>query len=670
MSVYKYAVTSKKGIKVNTIDSKLTQVTSKSTFPYIPEAAIPIHLSMSLDNRSTVYFMSQADAIDLRSDPDVLAVEIVPMHGTASAVIHGEHNSGEISSSIIITGAPMMLTSSSQPGNFVGAGRGGAGPSYVSVNDLTGSYPLHRSVGHHTAMQSSANRSPIGFMKMNWLGTGSYWDDDGNRPYNNETSYNYPVDGTGVDIIFSDPGMDLKHADFKDISGNFRFNFLDWADHLSVPKHDIGFNSTVWYQGGGSHGTYMASMCAGTVTGAAKGASLYFIKTRLNADTIPNFGVSLSDSFHVGRLFHLSKSIAGHAGYAPDRPTIFVQSINMYYSSKLHINSGATNSMIVSHSYLGNVVTDSSVPANLPFHNIPKGLMQPDGMHPFRQTSTDVAAEQMCDAGVIFVTSAGNGTLPIFESGSSTDPDFDPNNVGWYGTGTGAHSHYDNFYVHSANSTHVPGNEPIYYMRGGSPQAHKAIKVGQLTPNLYYSTSSFTVSPNSCKGPRVDINAYGSSTGVAYGEFGTATPGIQWTNRRCNFTSSFFPSSFSSSLYTPAVGQPYYKSSSKWISFSLGSAGTSFSGPNVAGVIALYLQLNPKSTSRDIKRWLYRNASEIDGGNAMEFSHGGQNQPHVGGGGVTLLGGATRSALYSPFTSSECGILSGGFTGLSNLTFT
>lgn len=175
-------------------------------------------------------------------------------------------------------------------------------------------------------------------------------------------------------------------------------------------------------------------------------------------------------------------------------------------------------------------------------------------------------------------------------------------------------------------------------MRGSSPICDKAIKVGALQTNGYYESSSFYIAPYSNKGPRIDIVA--PSTVVTPG-FG-ASP-LRWVS------SHFNPS------HTVESNRR----------LGLGASGTSYAGPMAAGVIALYLQLNPQATSLDIKKWLRSNASIITGSTSFNFNTNAI--PPSGAIYPPLYGTPTQSVLYSPFNSPEIGKLEGNFGSSINL---
>ena len=251
MSLYKYSVTTKKGIL---------------KFPI----AATISKALPLDSRTTNYLLSSSQAATLRLNPNILAVERVPLIATSSnsnMSIHDIQNTGSFTT--ISNGAYAYETSSQITANFI------SGPyPYVSSVD-TSSYQIDTMINIGLALH--AQRSPLGFISKN-----QYM--DGPFQSTNITPHNFTLDGTGVDIILSDPGFKPEHQDFMDSNGNSRLIEYDWNSELSLTTEMTGFilaSASKWYSTGGYHGTTMASVCLGSLNGCAKGAAFYYIRTQL-----------------------------------------------------------------------------------------------------------------------------------------------------------------------------------------------------------------------------------------------------------------------------------------------------------------------------------------------------------------------------------------------------
>ena len=168
--------------------------------------------------------------------------------------------------------------------------------------------------------------------------------------------------------------------------------------------------------------------------------------------------------------------------------------------------------------------------------------------HPQRVTSIDSDVEDLVAAGVHVVSSAGN-----FGYKMDVVDGLD----------------YDNYYREQNSSTNY------YWHRGGSPAASNgAINVGAVDfddPNGQEKIVFFTN-----VGPRIDVFAPGAAIQGALDAGG---------------------------FYDTEVGQPYGPDPT----FRCGKlSGSSFASPQVAGVIACYLQLHPTATPAEVSAWIKR----------------------------------------------------------------
>lgn len=162
-----------------------------------------------------------------------------------------------------------------------------------------------------------------------------------------------------------------------------------------------------------------------------------------------------------------------------------------------------------------------------------------------RITSVDTDIEEMVDAGIIVCIAAGNRSFKIDVSGG-TD--------------------YDNYYVSSGNTR--------YYHRGSSPNGDTAILVGSTDSTVQSSTQDQKATYSET-GPGVDVYAPGTnimSCTSNTNKFDDAEYYVTGSFRQCNIS------------------------------------GTSMATPQVVGVIACYLELEPSSTPSQVKSWIERNA--------------------------------------------------------------
>ena len=139
-----------------------------------------------------------------------------------------------------------------------------------------------------------------------------------NSANNGEPNIHYAgLDGTGVDIVIVDSGVDHHHPDLFDAEGNTRLQQIDWTAVTGITGHTPEF-----YQDADGHGTACASVAAGLVHGFAKNAHIYSIPITRN-----NSEVSFGRMADMIRLWHSRKNDPGDVLYT-GRPTIVNMSFN------------------------------------------------------------------------------------------------------------------------------------------------------------------------------------------------------------------------------------------------------------------------------------------------------------------------------------------------------
>jgi len=158
-----------------------------------------------------------------------------------------------------------------------------------------------------------------------------------------------------------------------------------------------------------------------------------------------------------------------------------------------------------------------------------------------RVSSVDIDIEEMVDAGIVVCVAAGNRSHKIDVIGG-TD--------------------YNNYAVTDQ------GN--LYYHRGSSPRSERAITVGNIDSSIKAPASEQKAASSEC-GPGVDIYAPGTNIMSA-----------------CSTTNEF-------------TDEPYYLNSSFR---QMNISGTSMASPQVVGVAALLLEMNPSTSPQQIKQSL------------------------------------------------------------------
>lgn len=174
--------------------------------------------------------------------------------------------------------------------------------------------------------------------------------------------------------------------------------------------------------------------------------------------------------------------------------------------------------------------------------------------------AVDAALEDLTDAGVIFVKAAGNYKHKQDVLGGAD---------------------YDNYYKCSTSwgLGAVAIGDPIYYHRPGSPISNDSIVVANVS-NVTPGSSQEQLASNSEKGPRIDICA----------------PGSQIT----------------SATNSTGFGYLYDNDYPSDSNFNISRiSGTSMASPQVCGILACFLQINPTATAQQCKDWLNANSQAI-----------------------------------------------------------
>ena len=269
----------------------------------------------------------------------------------------------------------------------------------------------------------------------------------------------YNLDGTGVDVVVQDSGIEVGHPEWltRD-GGTTRLKQIDWPveSGLSGSYTQGAAHYTDQY----GHGTHCASTSAGKLYGWANNADIYAIKI-FDTDA---YGVSAS--FNMIRGWHNLKK--------NDRPTI----VNMswgYFGTYTNITGG---------NWRGTTWTGTSTESQ--YGMIERNLYGGLYTHPLRVTSVDSDMEDCIDDGVILIASAGNAAHKM---DLSTGLD------------------YNNYWTSS-----TLGNR--YYHQGGTPQATaNVICTGAI--DYEYTGSQERSADFSEKGPRVSIFAPGYAVQAA-----------------------------------------------------------------------------------------------------------------------------------------------------------
>lgn len=272
--------------------------------------------------------------------------------------------------------------------------------------------------------------------------------------------YRYTLDGSGVDLVVSDSGLQIDHPEFKDARGNSRVVQINWYQASGLP----GTQSPNFYRDLDGHGTHCGGIAAGLTYGWAKNSAVYSMKINgLEGAGDAGTGISVTDCFDTIKLWHQNKPVDPTTGFK--RPTVVTMSWG-YISSF---------SSIVGGNYRGTPWTGTTKRTDY-------GMVGDGGnRYGTRVGSVDTDIEELIAAGVIVVVAAGNYSQKIDVQGGLD---------------------YDNYFTHSSLG-------PRYYNRGSSPYSTGALIVGSIDSAVFNATTEYK-STFSESGPGVDIYAPGS----------------------------------------------------------------------------------------------------------------------------------------------------------------
>lgn len=274
-------------------------------------------------------------------------------------------------------------------------------------------------------------------------------------------NYTYNLDGTGVDIVVIDSGVEPGHPEFAvnaDGTGGSRVVDFNWAS-LGVPGVPTSSSIGGYLGDSDGHGSHCAGIAAGNTHGWAPGAQIYSIRifSGSSVRTGQFLGAISSDiCFDVVRAFHLRKIAEGNT-----RPTI------------------CTNSWGYRSSGYGSMTYTVYRGTQYNINNRNSAYGQVNFFHPYVVNYLDVSANNAAAAGVILVGAAGNYYHKIDVPGGLD---------------------YDNYYRYSTF-------ENVYYHRGMSPtRASSFINVGAIDNTATEQKASYSET-----GPGVHVYAAGSS---------------------------------------------------------------------------------------------------------------------------------------------------------------
>jgi subtilisin family serine protease len=285
-------------------------------------------------------------------------------------------------------------------------------------------------------------------------------------------TYNYVLDGTGVDVVIIDSGIQADHPEFQDANNVSRVKEINWFTASGV----AGSMPSGFYTDYDGHGTHVAAIIAGKTFGWAKNADIYSIKlSGLEGPSDPNSGISTENAFDCVLGWHNAKTNG--------RPTILNNSWGYIIFWDTSINAltfgGGFSYLVTGGSYRGTGfgTTNKDTSKGLIGSLVSANLYQFN----YRISSVDADVQQLISAGVVMCNAAGNNSMKHDVTGG-----VDYNN---YITATGLGT----YYYHRGSSPHI-GSNPGF-------------EVGSMGVNFVSSVEA--KSSYSDTGPAVDIYAAG-----------------------------------------------------------------------------------------------------------------------------------------------------------------
>ena len=465
MSEREHIVSVNRGVDLVAFNQEMIATTGAGG---IPSRTVGVADPRATNIRSTHYMLTDAEAETLRSDPRVFGVDLLPELDPNIGIGFDTIQAGDFTKTTL------------DRGNFLNWGM-------RRMNESTNPY-------------SGVNASAGG--------------------------YNYTLDGSGVDVVIVDSGIQADHPEFQDAAGVSRVQQIDWYAVSGVS----GTMPTAHYTDYDGHGTHVAGTATGKTYGWAKNAKIFSVKLNgLQGSSDPNVGISVADMADVIIGWHNAKPVDPTTGVK--RPTV----VNHSWGYARYYNT------VTNLTYQGALKTGTEIDTankRWAFGLVPiSGGSAATYATNVRLTAIDADVQLMIDAGIHICVAAGNRYHKIDVSGGVD---------------------FGNFIAADTGSTE--------YQKGSSPYDDQAHIVGNIDS---------TVSSGG-----LEQKAISSETG----------PGVSVYAPGTDIMSAM---SINNSFGATLIANPYPANAAFLIN---NISGTSMASPQIAGALALWLQINPDAT--------------------------------------------------------------------------
>lgn len=558
MSEKEYIVVLKKGVDFTRFHEQMLELQGRDG---IPNRQVEVANERPASARLTHYYLTDAEASELQSNEDVIAVEIPYWQNPHIEIGHdGEGSDPE-----------RTYKKWGQTDEF------SEGEGYP--------WQFPQSGGITNKAEPWEPGPPGGGWNSTYTGT-----------------YVYGADGEGVDIVIQDTGVDAEHYEFQDANGVSRVNKIDWAAVTGIGTSPSSLND--YYRDWIGHGTHVASTAAGKSMGYARGAQIYAQKLAFGAMAAGYGGLSeytdYADCFDQIKIFHRNKPVDSNGN---KRPTI----VNMSWGVTFNFRSDYISSI----NYRGNTYSsDADLRPNGDsvedhrYRNLHYGVAwlryttdyASTGGENWPYLSAKMAAyqatllaeiEELIDEGVHVVTSAGNSNEYIAE----------PSHVDWNNTITFATP------SPAPAVPYIAQPSGTWYLHRGGLHHPDAFIVGNLFTG--YDQTFQEGDTGRLTGPRkIAIStSSGRGPGVALWHPGTYILGAS------SGSGPFVPTDPSRATYNAPnkyvlEGATEIRHPLDLTEGLLKLSGTSMAAPGVAGILSCILEKNPGLTPAQLKTFV------------------------------------------------------------------